>query len=332
MGLMDSLKKATGLGLSHAEHYNRAFEKGVLLGPGMYGEAIKLFDQAARKAAEVGDGETQARSIANARLYSFIGTGAPEHLIELRRALDAIPQIEVIGSQTEFNSTDALKVEVDGRVIEHRIRAIHDEDHQGLATVHQNAADTFRQIFQAPLVTYRFQRSDQHTETAQSRYFLHQGLSNWHLALHAVLSDPEAAAEQMGKALASFRQCQDEAWSGRAQTWLAGCRQRRTCWLCHRECQGATVHFSSYNAVVTPYVAALVTRLGQDASSIDIGSGQIVLCRTCGSSMERIADQFAAQQAGAVRAELLGQLSRVASVLDELAVRVRTLEVRSVFK
>ena len=329
---MDSLKKATGLGLSHGEHYNRAFEKGVLLGPTMYGEAVKLFDHAARKATEVGDGETQARAIANARLYSFIGTGSPDHLTDLRRALDTIPQIEAIGSQTEFIPTDTLKVEIDARVIEQRIRGVHDDQHLELAGLHQNAADTFRQIFQAPLVTYRFQRSDPHTETAQSRYFFHQGLANWHQALNAVLSDPEVAAEQMGKALASFRQCQDDAWSGRAQTWLAGCRQRRTCWLCHRECQGATVHFSSYAAVVTPYVAALVTRLGQDTSSIDLGSGQIVLCRTCGSSMERIADQFAAQQAGAVRAELLGQLSRVTSVMDDLAVRVRTLEIRSVFR
>lgn len=332
MKLMDSLKKATGLGLSHAEHYARAFEKGVLLGPPKYAEAIQLFEAAARKASEMGDSETQSRAIANARLYGFVTTGRPEFLPDLRQALEQIPQIEVIGSQTEYIPTNILKTEIEGRLIEYGILSVSENDHAQRAVAHQRAADTFRQIFQHPLITYRFQQTDPHTASAQARYFFNQGQSSWHRALHVVLTDPESAAEEMGKALAAFRQCQDDPWSNRAQNWLSGCRQKRTCWLCHRECQGASVHFESYSAEVTPYVVALVAKLGQDASSIDLGNGQIILCRTCSSGVEKIADRCADRHASKVRAEVMTSLGALAQAIDSINERLRSVEMRALIR
>ena len=66
MGLLDSLKKATGVGLNGSEHYERAWEKGVLLGPAKYGDAAAMFDTAQKKAAEAQDVGTAARARANA--------------------------------------------------------------------------------------------------------------------------------------------------------------------------------------------------------------------------------------------------------------------------
>ena len=88
MGILDSLKRATGLGLNASDHYQRAFEKGVLLGPQRFAEAAGLFDAAAQKANEIGDAQTAARSTANAKLYSYLVAGDPSNLAELRRALD----------------------------------------------------------------------------------------------------------------------------------------------------------------------------------------------------------------------------------------------------
>ena len=72
MGFLDTLKKATGVGLSAAEQYQRAFEKGVFLGPQNYAEAVTLFLAAAKKAAEVGDTQIEPYARANAALYRFI--------------------------------------------------------------------------------------------------------------------------------------------------------------------------------------------------------------------------------------------------------------------
>lgn len=80
MSLLDSIKKGTGIGLSHSEHYNRAYERGVLLGVAKYAEAPSLFDEAARRAQQAGDHRLQMRALANSALYGFISSGNPQHL------------------------------------------------------------------------------------------------------------------------------------------------------------------------------------------------------------------------------------------------------------
>src|SRR5690242_3236998 len=118
MGLLDSLKKATGLGLSHAEHYERAYEKGVLLGQAKYGDAASLFQTAAQKAGDAGDGALQARATANSLLYGFVATGNYAILGQLRRQLDQIQEIETIGGKTDTVPAPQLAAEVEGRILE----------------------------------------------------------------------------------------------------------------------------------------------------------------------------------------------------------------------
>jgi hypothetical protein len=72
---MESLKKATGVGLSASEHYDRAFEKVVLLGPSNYEKAVELFEAAAKKPARRATASPRTRATANAALYKFITTG-----------------------------------------------------------------------------------------------------------------------------------------------------------------------------------------------------------------------------------------------------------------
>src|SRR3954468_17814970 len=99
MGFMDSLKKATGVGLNANEHYDRAYEKGVLLGPekfaeaggavagGGAAEAGGVGETAARRGAESGDVQTQTRPLANPRLYGFITSGNVRLLPDLYQLL-----------------------------------------------------------------------------------------------------------------------------------------------------------------------------------------------------------------------------------------------------
>jgi hypothetical protein len=220
-----------------------------------------------------------------------------------------------------------LLAEVNARLYEFQLSNVGVNDHGTLARVHQQAADAFKQFFQYPLITYRYQHADPHVETAQSRFFFHQGLSAYHHAMALVLSTPEGAAEQMGKALNAFRQCNDTSWAEDAQGWLANYRLKRTCWMCHREFQGATVHFRSYPAAITPYTESVVAALGQDSSMLDSRSGLVVLCNTCGSALERQADQYASRYAAEVRAHLERQIAAVAANVNALAERVSRLSI-----
>lgn len=327
MGLVDNLRKATGIGLTNSEHYQRAYEKGVLLGPAKYGDAVALFDTAAKKASDVGDVGLQLRATANARLYQFITTGDPRLLPELRNALSQIQEIEVIGSRTDTMAAATLLAEVDARWCEAQLQGKPIEDYPGRATLHRRASDTFKQIFQAQLTTYRWQSSDMHVDTAQSRFFYHVGSASWNDAMLHSREDPERAAEHMAKALSAFRQCGDSVYASQADSWLAKYRARRTCWMCHREMQGADVHFRVVTAQVAPYVVATISRLGQDPSSVSVERSEIVLCTPCDTSVRYLADQLACQRAQEVRAELGARLHAAEAALEALRARLNAMTI-----
>lgn len=329
MGLMDSLKKATGIGLNPHEHYERAFEKAVLLGPPKFADAVQLFANAAKEAAEEGDATLEARSVANACLYAFITTGAPEHLRPLREALARLTDIEQIGSRSETVPAATLASEIEGRIVEAELARIGEEQHAALSAAHQRAADCFKKILTAPLMTYRFQAQDAHSESAQSRFFLHLGMASRFAALDTVLTSPDTAAEHMGRALNAFRQCNDAKWVGEAQEWLTACRVRRTCWVCHREVQGAEIHFDHYPATVTPYVGALVQKLGQDASSIDVEKGSVVVCTPCGTLIEQQADRYALQRAEELGTQFQQHIQTLEQTIERLVHRIQSLEARA---
>jgi hypothetical protein len=56
MGLLDGLKKATGVGLDADGAYDRAYQKAVLLGRAEYANAPALFQKAADRADQAGNG------------------------------------------------------------------------------------------------------------------------------------------------------------------------------------------------------------------------------------------------------------------------------------
>jgi len=328
MGFMDSLKKATGVGLTAHEHYDRAYEKGVLLGPEKFDEAVGLFETAARKAAESGDVQTQVRAVANARLYGFITSGDVGLLPDLHQALSQLTEIEQIGSRSELMSAETLRTEVEARLAEHELGRIAADAYRARAEGHRKAAAVFQRFFTSPLTTYSYQRPDSYVGTAQERFFFHHGMAEWCEAVEAGRSDPEAAAEHMAKALSSFHQCGDVALAANAQSLLANFRQRRTCWMCHREFQGAQVHFRTYSATVSPYAATVVEQLGQDSSMLDPEGGSIVLCSLCGSAVEQQADRYARQRTEELHQTLGQELAALRQAVDYLASRVSHLERR----
>src|SRR3954451_19565253 len=167
MGFMGSLKKATGVGLNANEHYDRAYEKGVLLGPEKFTEAVGLFETAARKAAESGDVQTQTRALANSRLYGFITSGDVRLLPDLYQLLSQLTEIEQIGSRSEMMPAETLRAEVEARLVEQELGRIAAEAYRARAEGHRKAAAVFQRFFTSPLVTYPYQRPDAHVGTAQ---------------------------------------------------------------------------------------------------------------------------------------------------------------------
>ena len=328
MGIFDSIKKATGLGLNAEEHYSRAWEKSVLLGPAKYGEAVALFQTAATKADEAGDALLAQRARANAHLYGFVATGKGEHLLKLRQHLEGLTEIEAVGSRSETLSAEELRNEIDARVAEALAENVRERDHAGRAEAHARAAAAFKPIFSNALLTYRYHSPDQHRETAQSRYYLHEGLSAWHRANITALHDPTAASGELARAMSAFTNAGDQEWSVRTQGWSSKLKMSRTCWCCHRQFLGEDLHYEVASADVTPYTAAVVASLGQDQGCLDLGSGTVVICSACASVVRRMADVIAERRTDELRTEVNAKLDKIIDAVNETQQAVRNLSSR----
>ena len=324
MGLFDSLKKATGIGLDAQGAYDRAYEKGILLGEDYYDQAIELFGKAAEVADDEEEHELAVRARANAALYAYITKGGLQHLRTLRGLLEQFPELERPGSKTDLMPTAPLLAEINARLVE--VEADKVSDPSAAAEAHDRAAEGFKAIFNSDLQTYKWQAVDQHTDKASSRFFLHTGLAQWNRAVFKMASDPAVASEHMAKALGAFKNASDTAWAAKADEWLLRGRAGRTCWMCHREFQGAGVHFHSVSAQIAPYVVKRVKELGQDVRAIDYERDQVTLCTPCHSAVQRLADEAAAERVAVVREELLRALAERDAALKALDGRLRRVE------
>ena len=328
MGLFDKVKKATGLGLTPTEHYDRAFEKGVLLGPENFTAAIGMFEKAATKAEEAGESDIAQRARANAALYQFVTSGDMGALSTLQTAMQGLTEIEQVGSRQDMMPTAPLDGEITARLVEAHADQTDSTDHINSSAAHNRAAGAFKPIFNQELFTYQYHGSGLHLGHAKDRFFYHSGMAAWHDAVNAASLNPETAAEHMGKALNLFKQCSDEPWASRSQDWLQKCRLKRTCWVCSREFQGEGIHYNHYSATIPPYVTQVVQNLGQDETMLDAPNERLVLCSTCGSVVERIADNYATMRMDELRNELIPVIETLTGRIAQNEANIQTLASR----
>ncbi|HLI05442.1 MAG TPA: hypothetical protein VKV40_02635 [Ktedonobacteraceae bacterium] len=318
-GFLDKMRHATGINLDHNELYARAFQKGVLLNK--FGEAADIFDKAARKFVETGDQMMAAQAAANSLLYRYLSSSDPGILPQAIQALNQLQQIEKIRSQTEFMPVGPLCAELDCRIVEGAI-ALAQDDVIRSSDLHKLARDKFQQIIRNELYTYAYvPAKDGHNDKADMRYFYHSGMYSFYEAMAKKNRDPSAAADDLSLASQAFRRCNDQAWSQRVSTLLENWRISRTCWICHREMQGADLHFTMCRATVTPYTMRILEKLKQDPSTLNM-DGRVAVCNTCGSMVTF----KAMEEADKVRQELNGKIQALTTTVANLENRIGWLE------
>ena len=272
--------KKLGLGLSASDRYQRAFEKGVLLGD--FVSATRLFEDAANEYEKRGDIVGQHQAMANARLYEYIHTKKPAVLPKLLSHLQHLAEIECIGSATETMPASKLAAELQARLSEVKIGKLgKGAGHNALAFAHAEARDRFEPLLSESLVTYPLVVEDEYGNSAQERYYYHAARVSWHDAQTKVKDNPAAAAEEMSQAVMYYRRAgyaRGEQASARA---LSDLRLMRTCWLCGREMQGQGVNFAYQSTKVSSYHLSLLEKGNQDCSSLDLENSKVAVCVVC---------------------------------------------------
>jgi hypothetical protein len=290
----ETVFKKLGFGLDADDKYQRAFEKGVLLGN--FEAAPSLFEEAAREYEKRGQVEGQHRALANAALYRYIQSDDAALLPVLIDHLDHISEIECIGSAGETMPAAVLKTELEARRVELEVEALGPGmGHEALAVAHERARDCFEELGSAGLVVYPHTVKDQLGLDAESRYLYHAGKAYWHRAQEQVQTDPAAASDEMSRALMYYRRAGYTAGEQAADGALDHLRMQRTCWICHREMQGRGVNFSYLPTTVSPYHARVLERANQDPSSLDVAGSTVVVCVVCHTLITRQVESIAAR-------------------------------------
>lgn len=273
--------KKLGFGLSANEKYQRAFEKGVLLGRQNWGDAVRLFQDATKEFEKHGDVEGARRATTNALLYNYLLSGQDAFLEPLIQSLQALSEIECIGSATETMPTAPLINELRARQAEAAIARLATQDPLALAAAHERARDCFAPNLGQKLITYAYLSSDPFTDTADTRWALHEGRARWYRAEAQLASDPLAAADEIAEAVRAFRRAGHKEGEREAELLLTNLRLSRTCWMCGREMHGQNVYYYYLPAGVRPYHEALLAKSNQDMKTLVREQGTVAVCSIC---------------------------------------------------
>jgi tetratricopeptide (TPR) repeat protein len=323
MNFISKLKNATGLGLNEAEAYHRAYEKGVLLEN--YGSAVEMFQKAAEKFEVAGNTDMKQRALANSHLYGFLATRDLSQAFQALPLLEQMQEIEELGSETEVIPAAELAGELRARRVE-SVALAGKHEAASIIGLHKQASDAFKSILNLKLRTYKYAPAPDRKDTPQERFFLHLGWYNYHQAVQAQWADPAQAGDLFSEALAAFKRANLEEDGRRTESLRDQMRRKRNCWMCHREMQGEQIHYRYAPASVTAYCRSMVRKRGEDEQMfLQDGSG-VVLCTTCYTAAQSLAEEIARQRMQELRNEILPALNQLAGAVQALSARVSHLE------
>ena len=323
MGFLDSLKKATRIGLSHDQFYNLAYEQGVLVNN--WTEAANLFGQAAERYQKLGNQAMMHRALANQAIYLYAiahkNKSDKERMQYLQAAvphLQAIPEIEMLGSQTNGMPTQPLVDELFG--YRHWMLADSADNPNDKMRYHTDASRYFDHIGESMLVF-------ESEMSARDPYFFHAACALYYQAHLIADSDPQAAVEKLQEAYNSFQNCSiRSAIANQALDEINELGARETCWFCGREFQGNQLHFKYYRYRTTPYAKQVFDTTTVEAKPLTRPDQGIPLCIICGSALEALADDMAAQRTDELREQVNARLKEIVQTQNQLVDAVNGLQ------
>ena len=320
MGLFDDLKMATGLGLEPTEAYQRAFEKGVLLGAAKFDDASEMFRTAAEKLRSV-DAVMAQRANANALVYGFLAKRDPRVAWEAAQVLKTLPQIEVPGTADEVMEGSRLAAELQARMLEAQAESARGRE---AAQAFRSAANAWLAMPRERPVTFALTGDDSFADDGLTRFFYDAALAELREAEVWESTDPDEAAERLAMAALAFGRCGAAELRKQARDRLRGVRLERPCWFCGRRVRGLGTNLLRLPSIASAYFARLDHADQASGESYDPAGG-VFACAACASAIDSVAEQ----RADVVRRELDARARELHNEMERLEDRVRRVESKS---
>ncbi len=326
MGILDNVKKSakdmTGLGLSPKEHYERAYEKGVLLQPPAYDSAVKEFNAAREGFEKEGNTKGAQRARANSALYKLISMKDYPSIVESIAALEPIPEVENIGSRDKI-PTDALIIEL--TAIKHEYQAEASSELFQKKEEYSKASDVIMKLGANPLTITEKINLKGPVDKGLMRSYYYGAMSDYFAALSEVAESPANAHDCLDRSIAKFTQAQTAPWVEKVKMLREDIQAKRCCWMCGREMQGKDIYYQYYPAATKPYHSHVLTNLKQDPNMIDLADN-VTLCTVCGSAIELQADKYAKMRVEELRKWVTPILESHRDTLEAHEKRLRAIE------
>ena len=313
--MLDKLRKATGLGLSADEKYERAFDNGVLLRQNR--AAIDLFEAARSDAEKRGAQPLAKRAEANKLLYTFIENRDLHALGRLMPVLAEIEEIEAPGSKSDFIRASDLRQEIEARLAHQAIR--NQQWGADPIAAHQAAAALFQRLFGRKFVLLPYHWPSPGLETPERLFFYHSAEAAY-LQSHDVWKEsPDRCGELLTRAISYYQQAGHDRITPELTDFRDRLRRRQTCFLTHLRLQGEGLHYRRYRVPLEPYVLAQIEEQGRKEGNVDSDRSEVVISALVAALIEEVA---------ANRAKLMidAYHEQVSSRLNSLSARLNALE------
>lgn len=328
MGFFDKAKekaknavKEVGVGLNAEEQYQRAYQKGVFVKN--YNSAAKDFHKAWEKFQAEQNSDMALRAQANSALYALLDSKDRTCLNDLVTKLEALPEIEQVGTERTMVQTGPLVTELKASSLEYQ--AEQTQSNSEKKQLYSQASDTLMALGTEALSFADKIGVSGPMDKALLRAYYYGALSDYYGALTEAMISPAHAHDYFQKSAVRFRQAGATDWSSKVDGCLDQIKMKRHCWMCGREMQGRNIYYQYYPARTTLYHKKLVEGSGGDVSMLDT-EDCVTLCSVCGSAIEKQADLYALKRANEVREWVTPLLQNHEKVLENHADRLKDLE------
>ncbi|MEM0118043.1 MAG: hypothetical protein QXV32_06310 [Conexivisphaerales archaeon] len=296
------------------EDFQKAYEKGVNLGPQHWGDAYHYFASAAKHYTEAGDQQKAAISTALSTLFITLTSPSSEGWKKCSEQLSALGSTQLnVGFATDSASlaNQAAIMAAEAEIMPSINASTSD---QAKATRLRELAQKYVELTGSDLALWKLLR--QEIDPQSKAYYL-MGLASLIDANSFVYSDPEKSVTLFSNAITNFEVAGSDPLGVKTNTSAKAEDMAKIakCWFCGREVQGRDANFFKVNAQITAYMRS---KYGNEMPA-SIDGPSVVACAACYSAIQNLSDIVAQKYYRLALDEINALAERVSRLESEVS-------------